>query len=374
VNAGKESDPARPGGHSPATGTGTLSQYLEASSDRSASKEDEGELVEPQPAHEVGKVLSDHLSKRGVANNRLAGKGEGEEEGVILLPPYECEVDPDGDTIRVTIRGSSGDPSDSVWDGDTSWTTTCDRVVASRYRGNALIFYRDSGGQQPERDVLVPIQESRVEMLKSVPPGGSLQKDDFLHHQNNLKEDGTPQSDAPRRWRELRSEFGFDVWEEGGRYYRSNTIPPVEKPNRRPDMAYLKRKYWDELYERHDGKCNICGREVRYDADDDGLYGLLDHRVPVPYGGADDKENLQVACQECNNIKKKRYERDPEQYLSENLALAYPEKFERFLVQLSSEEGEMLRALSQEREVPVRTFAGNLLGAAARMLADENGR
>lgn len=350
------------------SGSEGLARYLEESKSRSVEEEDDGNLVEPQAASEMREILSGHLSKRGVADNRLAGKAEGE-EGVILLPPYDWNLNRGEDVATLTIRGSGMEPGDTVWDGDTTWTTTFERVVASRYRKNALFFYRNLDGQ-PVRDVVVPLQRSRVEMLDSISPGDSLQKDDFLDHPNNTKDDGSRQSDGPRRWRELRDEYGFGVKVEDKRYYRGTTVVPVEKPNPRPDMAALKRKYWDDVYERHDGECNICGRDVRYDEEDDGVYGLLDHRVPVPYGGSDNKENLQLACQECNNIKKRLYKYDPNRYLSENLALAYPEEFERFFVQLDNEEATILRTLAQERDMPTRTFAGRLLGAATRMVAD----
>lgn len=45
-------------------------------------------------------------------------------------------------------------------------------------------------------------------------------------------------------------------------------------------------------------RCTYCGRGPR-----DGAVLEVDHRIPVVAGGTNDRENLVVACQACNNGK-----------------------------------------------------------------------
>ncbi|MDD3361533.1 MAG: HNH endonuclease signature motif containing protein [Hespellia sp.] len=52
-----------------------------------------------------------------------------------------------------------------------------------------------------------------------------------------------------------------------------------------------------EIYNRYNGRCNICGRKLDFSE------MTLDHIIPLDKDGADAMENLQCSCQMCNSIK-----------------------------------------------------------------------
>lgn len=49
-----------------------------------------------------------------------------------------------------------------------------------------------------------------------------------------------------------------------------------------------------EIYERDQGKCYMCGKELTFKSFE------LDHLLPVSRNGSNGKENLAVSCQSCN--------------------------------------------------------------------------
>lgn len=58
----------------------------------------------------------------------------------------------------------------------------------------------------------------------------------------------------------------------------------------------LEAKY--PLWEKQEGKCNGCKRDIEQLRD-----GQIDHIVPKCKGGTDDPDNLQFLCHSCNMIK-----------------------------------------------------------------------
>lgn len=52
------------------------------------------------------------------------------------------------------------------------------------------------------------------------------------------------------------------------------------------------------LYKQYDGRCQLCGKKLTLDN------MTLDHIVPLNLGGADELENIQIACFACNQLKK----------------------------------------------------------------------
>ena len=60
------------------------------------------------------------------------------------------------------------------------------------------------------------------------------------------------------------------------------------------------------LYERANGKCYICGRQMVLNDDTEKLNELeatIDHVVPLSKGGTNDISNCAVCCSRCNRIK-----------------------------------------------------------------------
>ena len=53
----------------------------------------------------------------------------------------------------------------------------------------------------------------------------------------------------------------------------------------------------NDVYERTEGKCALCGKFVRFDQ------FTVDHIVPLAKGGTNDLENLQCTCKHCNAMK-----------------------------------------------------------------------
>lgn len=50
------------------------------------------------------------------------------------------------------------------------------------------------------------------------------------------------------------------------------------------------------------GRCEMCGRHTS-----EGIRLHVDHKIPVTWGGSDDRDNLQALCEDCNEGKKDRF-------------------------------------------------------------------
>lgn len=61
-----------------------------------------------------------------------------------------------------------------------------------------------------------------------------------------------------------------------------------------------------QLIRKHEGRCYLCGLAVVLGDETSPRYATLDHVVPLSRGGRDAPDNLALACQECNVLKKDR--------------------------------------------------------------------
>lgn len=68
----------------------------------------------------------------------------------------------------------------------------------------------------------------------------------------------------------------------------------VKKKNNRKHYSEDVRKL---LYDNAKGKCAICGKQLLFSEI------TLDHIIPLNQNGADEVENLQICCYQCNQMK-----------------------------------------------------------------------
>lgn len=65
---------------------------------------------------------------------------------------------------------------------------------------------------------------------------------------------------------------------------------------------YKRRKQYSKgtrelIYKQAGGCCQLCGRKITYEQ------ATLDHIIPLVMGGMDSVENLQLSCNQCNQLK-----------------------------------------------------------------------
>ena len=65
---------------------------------------------------------------------------------------------------------------------------------------------------------------------------------------------------------------------------------------------YKRRKQYSRgtrelIYKQANGCCQLCGRKITYEQ------ATLDHVIPLVMGGIDSVENLQLSCNQCNQLK-----------------------------------------------------------------------
>lgn len=169
-----------------------------------------------------------------------------------------------------------------------------------------------------------------------------------------------PMTDGPRRWRELRNEYGFDVKVEGELYCVGERTSPVQEPNLRPKTSELTRDFLSA--KKPPFVCAKCGEVVSFDNKEDALAAVVDHRRPVFYGGTDDLNNLQVLCVKCNNLKRRYCERCPLGFRCSVCSWAFPEFFTDMLViNLDPEEASRFAALLEKYKSKPPELAKKLL-------------
>ncbi|MCY4026189.1 MAG: HNH endonuclease signature motif containing protein [Acidobacteria bacterium] len=100
-------------------------------------------------------------------------------------------------------------------------------------------------------------------------------------------------SEAQRAYREANRET---IRERARARYWAN----VEAERQRGRRQQRARKHYNACYEAAAGRCRLCGTEIEYGD------GHIDHKVPRSKGGSDDRANLQLACEPCNQRKNDR--------------------------------------------------------------------
>ena len=251
-----------------------------------------------------------YLEQRKVLQNELIGKG------LCLTPPFSFAVTKRGEIFEVEISGKTGTAK-----------FQCNWVAVSKFR-DEIAFVLNQPDAAPIIRRLTPLQPARRKMLDTIKPDSTMSPAEF--YKRTLIGEGT-QVNARRRWGELRTEYGFGTTFTDVAFARQGTLP-INEPSPRPHQNRLDAEYFEELFEEHEGKCAKCGIVIRLDEDDEGEKGLLDHRRPVPYGGGDDKANLQLFCTTCNNLKSTACQRCSLKFKCESCTWAHPEKFHDAIV------------------------------------------
>jgi|SRR5579871_5893052 len=100
--------------------------------------------------------------------------------------------------------------------------------------------------------------------------------------------------DVPRAIRLLR-QAGWDIEVQGDGYVRLNSTVQGEGRGQRSAISQ-KTRYL--VFQQGGFRCRACGR-----GSDDGVKLVVDHVVPVDWGGTSDISNLQPLCTECNQGK-----------------------------------------------------------------------
>lgn len=100
--------------------------------------------------------------------------------------------------------------------------------------------------------------------------------------------------DVPRTIRLLR-QAGWDITVRGDGYNRLNSDEKGEARGKRTAISG-KTRYL--VLHKNQYRCRACGRGI-----DDGVTLVIDHILPVDWGGTNDIENLQALCEECNHGK-----------------------------------------------------------------------
>lgn len=78
----------------------------------------------------------------------------------------------------------------------------------------------------------------------------------------------------------------------------------IDRKNRKINNAQHKRKI---LYNKQDGKCAVCGKQLQINDYTRGDYLTLDHILPVAKGGSNGLVNLQGLCSHCNYQKQDEF-------------------------------------------------------------------
>jgi len=141
------------------------------------------------------------------------------------------------------------------------------------------------------------------------------------------------QQQLRRRISEL-AELGYDVGRVGqkGRqhFYALNSREPVRPP--RPREAVSK-KVRAEVLNMAAGRCQMCGATVFGDK----VKLVVDHKIPVDWGGSSDPANLWAICEECNGGKRDFFRSFDASLMRR--CMSYPEEPRRI--------GELLKAFGE---------------------------
>ena len=144
-----------------------------------------------------------------------------------------------------------------------------------------------------------------------------------------------------RRMRELYREFNIER-KRRGRVTTYELLGRLKYPRLKSDISKT-----DRAYVLRNQRCEQCGRTPG----EHGVVLHVDHKIPLEWGGTNDRDNLQALCSDCNEGKKNyyaTYDKYAEQIMQ---AINYDEPHRRI--------GELLKAFGG---APVR---GDLLERVA---------
>ncbi|MGD0779382.1 MAG: HNH endonuclease [Dehalococcoidales bacterium] len=115
-------------------------------------------------------------------------------------------------------------------------------------------------------------------------------------------------NDVPRTLRLLRQEgWQINVLGDG-----NVILTSLEKLEARGIRKAISERTRYEVFSRDDFKCQGCGRGI-----DDGVKLVVDHMLPVDWGGTNDISNLQTLCHECNQGKQAWFKSIPPQNMKD---------------------------------------------------------
>ena len=95
--------------------------------------------------------------------------------------------------------------------------------------------------------------------------------------------------------RNLKQQQGYDITNKRGEWYKLNSLERKEIKGKR---KYISKKLRFLVLERDNYTCQACGATPM-----DGVKLVMDHIIPVDWGGTTEIENLQALCTECNEGK-----------------------------------------------------------------------
>lgn len=79
-----------------------------------------------------------------------------------------------------------------------------------------------------------------------------------------------------------------------GRSDRSKKARHARLSARRRGALIAELVYYDVIYERDEGTCQICWQPVKFEE------GTMDHKIPISRGGPHIYTNIQLSCRPCN--------------------------------------------------------------------------
>ena len=115
---------------------------------------------------------------------------------------------------------------------------------------------------------------------------------EWVHNQELRQASGL--NDVPRVIRALRQE-GWQIEVRGDGY---NRLISLEKREPRGARGRISRKLRFQILQRDGFRCRACGR-----GPNNGVKLVIDHIIPVDWGGLTEESNLQTLCEECNSGK-----------------------------------------------------------------------
>lgn len=270
-------------------------------------------------------------------------------------------------TPRYTVNGEVGDKYLKLMISGSNDTISinCNRVVTSLYRDQLGLFLLNNDGVTIESYVIAPFTRHLQLILQAFPPNSRFSSEELYSKITRADNPKRPQAHARRRWKELKYDFGFDLDWDGNNYWRGPSNTPIKEPLIRPNDNKIKEHNWDPL--ANDSRkqnndtlphCEYCEARViprgqtDLGVDFDDL-GLIDHRRPVFQGGDDDRSNLQILCQTCNNAKNSVCRKCPYDHRCNNCTWAYPARFKstRLILHLEPSIIKILRTKSKSHDI-----------------------